>query len=277
MKTLAYETDHKFNLLEGLPLIFHTDPIKSNYYANWHENIEILACFEGSGTLLCDSESYEFTVGDVLVINSNQVHCASSEHGTVYHCFIIENDFCASNGLDMTKLRFRTKISDPTLYEDAISLAELIKACKTDSTFYSKAQICSRLLSLLVSLCRNFTATECADSNFAGNERVKKALNYINSHYSSTITLDELADFIGVSKFHLSREFKRLTGQTVFEYVISFRCKMARRLIKEGRSVSDSAIHAGFDNLSYFSKQFKRVFGILPSAYLKSLKSNTPG
>ena len=273
MEKLVYENEHKFDLLEGLPLIFHTDPVKRNFHANWHENLEILTCIEGSGTLLCDSESFDFTVGDVLVINSNQVHCASSEEGVVYHCLIVDNDFCIKSGLDMTKLHFKTKITDALLYAELMQLAELIIGSKTESKIYSKAKICSSLLSVLVSLCRDFNESDFA--NFSANERVKQAIDYINSNYSSDITLDELAGSVGVCKFHLSREFKKMTGQTVFEYVISFRCKMAKRMIKAGHSVSESAIGVGFDNLSYFSRQFKRFFGILPSQYIKKVKESS--
>ena len=270
METLAYENNHKYDLLEGLPLIFHTDPVKRNVYANWHENIEILVCIEGRGTLLCDSENHPFSVGDVLVINSNQVHCASSEEGVTYHCFIIDNDYCEKNGIDMRKLRFRTKITDEGLFKSFIDLAELINKTRYEKRVYSKAEICSLILSALVMLCREFT--EASHGDYVANDRVKLAIDYINSNYSSAITLDELASTIGISKFHLSREFKRLTGQTVFEYLISFRCKIAKRLIKSGSSVSESALAVGFDNMSYFSRQFKRFYGVLPSQYMKKVK-----
>jgi hypothetical protein len=134
LETLAYETDHKYNMLEGLPLVFHTDPVKRNVYANWHENIEILACIEGEGTLFCDSESHDFTVGDILVINSNQVHRVGSENGVTYHCFIIDNDFCNKYGIDMTKLRFRTKITDEELYKTFIHIAKLICGINADGS-----------------------------------------------------------------------------------------------------------------------------------------------
>lgn len=273
METLAYETDHKYNMLEGLPLVFHTDPVKRNVYANWHENIEILACIEGEGTLFCDSESHDFTVGDILVINSNQVHRVGSENGVTYHCFIIDNDFCNKYGIDMTKLRFRTRITDKELYKTFIHIAELICGINDENKLYSKAEICSYILLALTMLCRDFT--ESSVNDYMANDKIKRAIDYINSNYSSDITLDELANFIGFSKFHLSREFKRIMGQTVFEYLISFRCKIAKRMIKGGSSVSESAVAVGFENLSYFSRQFKRFYGTLPSQYMKEVKRLT--
>ena len=60
-------------------------------------------------------------------------------------------------------------------------------------------------------------------------------------------TLDALAAQAGVSKFHLSREFKSTTGLTVVTFINLCRCTEARRLIEEGCSVSEAAATCGFE------------------------------
>ena len=259
---------------QKLPIIFHTDTIKfnnsSNWYANWHENIEILACISGSGILHCDAESYEFSVGDVLVINSNALHSASSTDGVVYHCLIIDNSFCKENGIDMTKLHFKTLIKDPELYSLLLDIADRINKTRAKEELYSAAHVRAGILSVMVTLCRDYLLATPQSNEDNVSIRIKKAVTYINNNYSTDITLDTLASFVGVSKYHLSREFKRLTGRTIFEYIIALRCKLSRRFMKDGMSVSESAISAGFDNLSYFSRKFFEIYGILPSDYMKA-------
>ena len=63
----------------------------------------------------------------------------------------------------------------------------------------------------------------------------------------------------------MSRDFKKYTGNTVFEYINISRCKTAATLIASGMSVSAAANECGFENLSYFSRTYKKYMGKLPS------------
>jgi AraC-like DNA-binding protein len=118
-----------------------------------------------------------------------------------------------------------------------------------------------------------YTVSTSGDKVSANEKKIRRVIDYINAHFTENITLDLLAKDVGVSKYHLSREFKRTTGKTLFEYVIALRCKMAMQLISKGSSITESAISSGFDNLSYFSRKFNKVFGFLPSKYAKEVKA----
>lgn len=63
------------------------------------------------------------------------------------------------------------------------------------------------------------------------------------------LSLDDIADHIGISKFSLSREFKKLTGNTVVSFINILRCSEAKRLMEKGMSVSSAAYACGFENL----------------------------
>ena len=99
----------------------------------------------------------------------------------------------------------------------------------------------------------------------ASDAYTKKTLEYLNEHYSQPIALDALADLCGITKCHLSREFKRATGLTVLTYVNILRCKKAEMLLSEGKTVTETAIECGFDSLAYFSKTYKKITGSSPS------------
>lgn len=96
-------------------------------------------------------------------------------------------------------------------------------------------------------------------------ESIKKTIDYIRNNYSKKISLDELAKNAAIDKYVLSREFKKFTGQTIVEYINSFRCQKASDYIISGYNISEAAQMCGFDNLSFFTKTFKRHMGILPS------------
>ncbi|MFT8929091.1 MAG: helix-turn-helix transcriptional regulator [Sporolactobacillus sp.] len=63
------------------------------------------------------------------------------------------------------------------------------------------------------------------------------------------------------------RVFKALTGKSTTEYVNALRLEHAARLLKSGMTVTEAAFSSGFDNLNYFSRRFRRDYGITPSAF----------
>ena len=100
-------------------------------------------------------------------------------------------------------------------------------------------------------------------------ETVKSVITYIREIYNKKITLDEISKAVLCDKYALCREFKRLTGQTIIENLNNYRCINAMRFLNEGYTVAKAAELCGFDNLSFFTKTFKKYIGKLPSEYKK--------
>lgn len=274
MSFSIYETHNWENPL--LPLIFHSNVVTwENATPNWHENMELLLCLEGEGYVKCDAEDHPFSPGRMVVVNSGAIHSVHSSTRAVYHCLIIGNGFCKENGIDATALRFREEVEDENTVALFRAVAQAIGEAKEHPYPYSEAVIRGHLLALLVDLCRRHTVGGTEEEKTASPtvERVKEAILYIKNHTAEQLTLDEIAAHAGISKYHLSREFKATTGQTVFEMVNLIRCKEARRMIADGTSVSGAAMACGFENLSYFSRCFKKHFGVLPSQCVKRKKS----
>ena len=120
-------------------------------------------------------------------------------------------------------------------------------------------------LEFLYLLCRDYIVQETHTASPHRGELVKTAVIYIRKHLAEPLTLDEIADHTGVNKHYLSRLFKQVLGKTVFETVRVLRCNEAKHRIEEGMSVSDAAHSCGFENLSYFTRTFKKYYQVLPS------------
>ena len=95
---------------------------------------------------------------------------------------------------------------------------------------------------------------------------VKETRDAINSLYMTDISVAEIAEKLGLDRRYLSRIFRRDMGITVMDYLIKVRMEEARRLLLSGISVSRTAELVGYNDAFYFSKSFKRYFGIAPSA-----------
>ncbi|MGM0844938.1 MAG: response regulator transcription factor [Bacillota bacterium] len=100
------------------------------------------------------------------------------------------------------------------------------------------------------------------------NELLDKALRYIHANYTEELTLQSVADHIHISRNYFSILFKRLMNQNFIDYVIELRVKKAKELLRQtSLKVYEVAGNAGFNDVKYFSKLFKKVTGHSPGDY----------
>ena len=95
---------------------------------------------------------------------------------------------------------------------------------------------------------------------------------YINNHITEEISLDRLEKEFYVSKFHISREFKKLTGTTLHQYIIKTKLDLCKNLIEEGKSITDIAQICNLGSYNNLFRVFKKEFGITPKEYYNEIK-----
>ena len=81
--------------------------------------------------------------------------------------------------------------------------------------------------------------------------------------------MDELSKVTYIDKYTLSKKFKEFTGITIVDYINNYRSKIALSMIQNGEQIGDAARLCGFNNISFFTKTFKKYTGNLPSYYKK--------
>jgi len=102
-------------------------------------------------------------------------------------------------------------------------------------------------------------------------ERVQAVRERIEREFADAFTVSELARGIGMSMFNFTRVFSELTGLPPHRYVLKVRLDAARRMLRDGRSVTETCFACGFNNLSHFSRSFARRFGRAPSQLLSQI------
>ncbi|MCY9514046.1 AraC family transcriptional regulator [Paenibacillus apiarius] len=105
---------------------------------------------------------------------------------------------------------------------------------------------------------------------------IEEAIEYINGHYMNPLTLDELAELHAMTPKRFSYFFHKYTGYRPIDYLINYRMERASELLKAGNfPVRDIAVSVGYANPLYFSRVFKKKFGVSPSAYISKLNNHT--
>ncbi|MFC4777658.1 response regulator [Paenibacillus sp. GCM10023252] len=103
---------------------------------------------------------------------------------------------------------------------------------------------------------------------------VKMMKQYISEHCGEPINLQELAELVSMSKTYMSTLFKQEMEMTVGNYIVAERMKLARnKLLETSDKVYEIANQVGYEDVNYFSQQFKKHFGLSPLDYRKRMNS----
>ena len=252
MISSRYETHKIKNSI--LPFIFHPSFKMENRVKNpnWHKNIELLQCIDGEGFVRCDTTVVPLKKGSLVTVNSDVLHSIGTDTKLEYRCLIVDNDFLISNGIPADELYFRAFSDSPELVERFDQVCQAFTDLDTEN-FKSVAYLRSEVMRFCVTLCESSVrkVSSHASSHMEDNY-VKEAIYYIRKHLSEPISLDQLSLAVGVSKFHLARQFKKYTGNSIIQTINLMRCAEAQRLLEQGMNVSAAAEACGFVNNSYF-------------------------
>lgn len=114
----------------------------------------------------------------------------------------------------------------------------------------------------------NLREEEESDGNFI----VSRAINYIKEHYAEKLTLQQLADYLYISTWHLCRVLKKGTDMNFVDILNNIRIEYAKKYLKEtSLKVYEISKKVGYSDIAYFSKVFRSSTGMSPKQYRETI------
>ena len=272
--TLSYEDDLMDGVIDGyfeseifrdkpLHCVCHYDYLNENkkIFSHWHEAIEILYFKEGTTRAICNQEKLVCNPGDILFINSYCFHSLENiSSDCEYYCFSAALDLFQTDVNKTVTLPSYLLTSDKRVGYNLDSVAEEFKI----KHFGYEILISSLMTAVLVYINRLSDGKDKPALNHSGqnNDKIRSAIIYINEHLTESFSLDDFCKLTSLSRTHFSRIFKSFTGESLFEYINHMRCQYARNLFSTGKyTVAECAEKAGYNNLSYFSRKYREIYG----------------
>lgn len=142
---------------------------------------------------------------------------------------------------------------------------------------YPKYSLNANHISSLLQIMRDFTKELLERLEVSGTENsaymIQKVKDYIDEHYQEKITLEDMADYVGLSKYYLSYLFKKEEGTNFVSYINKKRIEKAKEYLRDtNNTVSQIYDLVGFSDQQYFSKTFKKIVGMTVTEYRKNLR-----
>lgn len=217
--------------------------IEGNIYRSHPHNIYIARPLEMHHNVFLSSDKYERIVIHLYLDFFKENHCED-----------LEKIFKARTlGVDC---QIPARIVDKEMYHLFMKMNEYI----LNGAYGIAKCVLLELLYLLNQIHEPLTAPVAAD------ERINSILLYINDNLTEDLSLDHLAARFYVSKHHLCRVFKRVTGYTINQYINHKRLLLVRELNSKGQTLLEASANAGFHNYAHFYRMFRKEFGTSPRA-----------
>lgn len=257
--------------------------------AHMHDYIEMLYCTDGNYVIWLNGNQYTFSKGDLVVINSREVHTvySLSETGGKYICarFLPEILYISTvssfdvkyvlpfilNNSNHQRVFRSSEISDtfiPSL------MHEMLDEYNNQAYGYELAvkNDISRIFLWIVRYWNSLNV-DISAPNISGEDmidRMKMALDFISVNYSDDIKASEVADMCNLSYSYFSRIFKQYMKKSFSEYLNYIRLSNAEKLLAStDMPITEIASKCGFATSSYFIKQFREHKNISPKQFRK--------
>lgn len=235
-----------------------------NYYAKQknYASYQMLLTHSGQGEILYEDNRYTLNKGAVFLIDCKKpqsYHTVGSHwEFSDLHFYGGKSDFLYKEFIEKTSPLFM--VEDFNLIQ---SLLEEVLKSHTSISFYREWNVSCCIENLLRRLF------ESSKEQFhAVPERIQYLITYINHNFNKPLTLDGLAEFSGISKYHLVREFKKYTGFPPHEYITELRIERAKSLLMQTSIPAYKVgMLVGIPNETNFIRIFKEKNKLTPGEY----------
>lgn len=253
-------------------------PYEAKCEPHFHDEYEILLGITDGGTFVINGHSYPLCHGMLFVLGKGVLHqCIaniSSYEKYILHFSPETLDLLSSSQSDLESIFNSFDYLTLLLNEDQFELFRSgIENCiLSKGVFGEDIKRNMAFMSLLLDI------TELIKGNIrsvppALNQEYSKMMpifEYIHQHYAEDISLEKLSKQFYISKYHLCRQFKALTGFSLCSYITNYRIRQACILLRKGVSVQQSGEEVGFSSTSHFINSFGKIIGTSPGQYAKT-------
>ena len=267
---------------DDFEIVHKRDTYLKDVELHHHDFFEVFFLISGDVRYTIESRVYHLMPGDLLLISPKELHqnCIRNEMAA-YERFVlwIDPQMLQRLSTETTDLTQNLDADHSTCGnllrlrpEDRAMMQQLFSRLweESDSDRYGADLMRENILSLILVQLNRLADKDSAhrfEEVTHSSKAVSQVVDYINLHYGEPLSLDMLAAQVFVSKYHLSHEFNRQVGTSVYRYIQKKRLLIARQLLAQGNKPNQIYLQCGFKDYAGFYRAFKNESGVAPREY----------
>lgn len=260
------------NVLNGLEIV-DAQYEKQTFSKHVHEGYTIGIIEQGAQRFYRSGANHVASQDSIILVNADDVHTgeAATEGGwkyralypTVAHFNMVSQDLLGDGSL--------TPYFKDSVITDKRIAAQLKLIFNQIDQGASKLLIETLLYSTLLQLASQYGRhTSVPPDKQLDKNKLMLAKDFLDAYPDVNTSLEKLATIAGCSKYHFIRQFSKVFGITPHAYQIQARLIKAKKLLRAGNSISDTATSCGFHDQSHFNRHFKKALGATPKQFQNS-------
>lgn len=251
---------------------------------HWHNELELGIIISGSAVVEAGSTKYQIHAGEGFFINSNVLHAAIASDGSACEIHsVVFHPRAVSGGTDNVIWQKYVKplvenqvesgihlIPDTVWHRQVLKDMDTIWRLAEKEDFGFEVYIRNALSEMMTVLSEHQSGAgkKSFGKEQRDNARIKEMLTFIQANYDRELTIEEIASACAISTSECIRCFRATISMTPIAYLKSYRLQQAAlKLQLSTDKISVIAESCGFQEMSYFAKSFKEVYGCTPSEY----------
>ena len=248
---------------------------------HWHNSLEVLYIASGKMDTGINNAIYHLKRGDLIIINSGDIHFTRCRDYAKIYVLQVPYPLLNTHIPNYDYVRFQDSdgsvvFSNPAKVDELsrlmIQMYEITLEQKPGYTLLFS----SKLYQFLFILFQRYHTDISSRTNQKSDRnliRLEQVMNYVKSHYTQPISLEDAAQILSLNPEYFCRYFKKYMGMTFLEYVNSIRLyHIHQDLLNTNYSVSELMDRHGFTNYKLFSKMFRNTYGCPPGMFRRQQK-----
>lgn len=245
---------------------------------HYHKEFELLIAVKNAVTVQIEEQVCTLAEGEGIFINSSLLHMITSKEEQEHEFIALVFDYtmlCHETDAIFSKYIYplmNQAFSKPVcLTQEMCEIVRLICAEYEQAEYGYELIIKEKLFVILYELIKKISPADSLVQS-SRSDIIKNVIDYIQENYSQSVSLQDIADHVHLSREYLCRIFHSVSNITPITYLNQYRIqKSALLLLTTDKSISDIAFSCGFHSSSYFNKLFLRDMGCTPKEYKKKI------
>lgn len=224
-------------------------------------------CIDGEAVYSMEGVERTVTGGDVLFFTKDSLRTARSSPDRPWHFYSLSFDICFDDEASRRYLdSLESIIHSPNLQLLKSQFSELFHTWTGRRNGY-RVHCKSLVMDILYRILKE---RDKARFNSSQYQAIEKVIALIQSDFTRSYSIEELARYASLSPSHFRLLFKQITGMTSVQYHNHIRLYRARDLLASGEcNVTEAALAVGFQDIFYFSRLFKKTLGQSPRSLME--------